>query len=174
MGDHQNHDRIKQLTDELEKVNAQHQEDSKIATTENKELLDRNERLEARYKELEDQFVTVSSEKSASDKSLDTTKEQLAYLRMENQENRTQLETTIADTSRLSDEVLAKTQEMEQFKKRSESYKTKFKESLSRLEERETELKQCWEAIKIKERNHRQTVRDYHYFLLTERLIRMF
>ena len=159
MGEHtlpQDQDEIQELDC---KTNAERLEDTKLATTEKEMLLERNERLEAKYKALEVQYTAVSSEKSISEKALETTKEQLAHLRMENQDNRKQLETTIRDTSRLSDDVLAKTQEAEQYKKRSERYKAKFKESSSKMEEREAELEQCREEMKLKDRNDRQTVR---------------
>lgn len=45
------------------------------------------------------------------------------------------------------------THKVQQYKKRSENFKTKFKESSSLLEQREAVLRKCWEQMEVEERD---------------------
>ena len=86
------------------------------------------------------QLEIMAAQKSNIDNELSHTKANNAALAMEVQEGRQQLEATIADTSRLSDEVLAKTQQVRQYKKQTDSYKAKLEETAARLQEAQREL----------------------------------
>ena len=74
------------------------------------------------------------------DNELSHTKANYAALAMEVQEGRQRLDSTIADSSRLSDEVLAKTQQVRQYKKQTDSYKAQLEETTARLQEALREL----------------------------------
>ena len=94
---------------------------------------------------------TMTAEKTTLDRELSRMKANNAALAMEVQEGRQQLETTIADTALLSDEVLSKTQQLKQYKKQLESYKNKLEEMTTRLHIYE-------EQIKRMEEDHRHHV----------------
>ena len=75
----------------------------------------------------------MTTEKAVIDSELSRMKANRAALAMEVQEGRQQLETIIADISQFSDEVLAKTQQVKQYKKQTDSYKARLEETNARL-----------------------------------------
>ena len=100
------------------------------------------------------QLDIMATQKEHIDNELSRTKANSAALAMEVQEGRQQLETTIADTSRLSDEVLAKTQQVRQYNKQTDSYKAKLEETAARLQEAQRELQNFQEQNTRMEEDH--------------------
>ena len=86
------------------------------------------------------QLDIMATQKEDIDNELSRMIANSAALAMEVQEGRQRLDTTIADTARLSDEVLAKTQQVRQYKKQTDSYKAKLEETAARLQEAQREL----------------------------------
>ena len=100
------------------------------------------------------QLESMATQKEDIDNELSRTKANSAALAMEVQKGRQQLETTIADTSRLSDEVLAKTQQVRQYNKQTDSYKAKLEETAARLQEAQRELQKFQEQNTRMEEDH--------------------
>ena len=63
------------------------------------------------------------------------------YLEQSLQEAHERLETAIADIDNLHNEVLAKTVQVKQYNKQTESFKAKVEEANTKLEQKEQELK---------------------------------
>ena len=140
-------DEIQQLTRQSDQADKDYQHALETKGDELRKIADENAQLMGRMEHFinlsqkyKQQLEIMATQKEDIDNELSRTKAKNAALAMEVQEGRQQLETTIADTSRLSDEVLAKTQQVRQYKKQTDSYKAKLEETAARLQETQREL----------------------------------
>ena len=98
------------------------------------------EHVESQFKLKEKQLEIMASENCNLEEQTGRMRAHCTAVQLELEDSRQQLDETIADTSRLSDEVLAKTQQVRQYKKQTDSYKAKLEETAARLQEAQREL----------------------------------
>ncbi len=98
---------------------------------------------------VEDQLAHEKNRLAALAQNLDIKEEELTHakrnrdrLAAELQDAYERLDTAIADTANLSDEVMAKTAQVKQYNKQTESYKAKVEETNSELQQTQHELQQ--------------------------------
>ena len=77
---------------------------------------------------------------------------------IELQDSRQRLETSLLDTARLHDEVLAKTAQVKQYKKQTDSFKLKVEEANERLVKTQRELQRCQTLMRTKEKDMQDQV----------------
>ncbi len=99
---------------------------------------------------VEDQLARENNRLAALAQNLHIKEEELTHakqnrdiLAAELQDAREKLDTAIADTANLSDEVMAKTVQVKQYNKQTESYKAKVEETNAELQQTQHELQQC-------------------------------
>ncbi len=112
------------------------------------------EKLDEMLKLQEKQLEIAASEKLFMKEELEReiaqAKATSGRLGMELQDTRERLDTAIADTANLSDEVMAKTVQVKQYNKQTESYRTKVEETNSELQRTQQETEQyCQSQVKI-------------------------
>ncbi len=103
---------------------------------------------------VEDQLAREKNHLAALAQNLDSKEEELTHakqhcdtLAAELQDAYERLDTAIADTANLSDEVMAKTVQVKQYHKRTESYKAKVEEANSKLQQIQQELQRTQQEL---------------------------
>ena len=117
-----------------------------------------NKELKLREKQLE----IMATEKANIDNELSRMKADSELAAVEVREGPQQLETTIVDTARLTDEVLAKTQQVKQHKKQTDCYKARLEETSARLEQSQRKLQHFQDQNKKIEEDHQNQVCSVH------------
>ena len=91
----------------------------------------------------EKQLEIMASEKSNLEEQTGRMRAHCTAVQLELEDSRQQLETAIKDTGTLSDEVLAKTQQVKQYKKQTDGYKARLEETTVKLEETTIRLQEA-------------------------------
>ena len=128
------------LKAEADKTKAELTEKTDVVIAQKLRLKEQFEHVESQFKLKEKQLEIMAFEKCNLEEQTGRMRAHCTAVQLELEDSRQQLETTITDTSRLSDEVLAKTQQVRQYKKQTDSYKAKLEETAARLQEAQREL----------------------------------
>lgn len=124
----------------------------------------KNEKLTAQMKrDLENQLREVC-QRSAQEierlkSRLGAQDQQRKHDMLDWQRDRHSLEGAIADTARLSDELISLKQQLTHFRTQAEGYKTKFQEERTRIRQLEHDMQLTQEILKKKEQEHKDEVR---------------
>ena len=121
----------------------------------------------ARYKLFIDHLIQAEYEnlKGCFKGELTAVREQLSKVDIQRQHNHDELEVAIADTARLSDEVLSKTQQVKQYKKQAETskaqadvFKAQLQEERMKIQELEQNLRYLQETLHNQNEEHKEEV----------------
>ncbi len=106
-------------------------------------------------KQLIHESVALAQDIAAKEQELSHTKQNCDRIATELQDARQTLEVSLADTERLHDEVIAKTAEVKQYKKQTDSFR---EEANTKLLKTQQELQHCQEVIKTMEEDNQYQV----------------
>ena len=166
----------------VQQFQAEFEDKSQLFVAEKLSLTEQLDKTVKEFKLKEKQLEIAKTEKSLLKEQVDKLDKDIAQVKTHNnkmgvelQEARERLETSEADTARLHDEVLAKTAQVKQYKKQTDSYKLKieeaqtekmimheatekrYKERLtelnSKLQHKQLDLRRCQDQVKTLEKN---------------------
>ncbi len=176
---------IKRLTEEKQKLSILYENQLKQVRIQNMQLQTKLKKkidqLQATLQELTEQTETVTAEKLSLENQLNETtrecklkiaanekaamtddiaqaKATSGRMGVELQTSRERLEIAIADIASLHDEVMAKTAQVKQYKKQTDSFKAKVEEANTKLLKTQRELQRCQELIITMEEDNQYQV----------------
>ena len=120
-------------------------------------------------KQLLDKYLKIEKDHNAElNQELYKTKANSDRIANELRDCHQRLETSLADTARLHDEVLAKTAQVKQYKKQTDSFKLKVEESNDRLVKTQKELERCQAFMRTMEEDQQDQVYLLAYFVIAK------
>ncbi len=102
--------------------------------------------------------AALAQDLAAKEQELSHTKQNCDRTATELQDARQELEVSLTNTERLYDEVMAKTAQVKQYKKQTDSFKAKVEEANTKLLKTQQELQRCQELIKTMEEDNQYQV----------------
>ena len=99
-------------------------------------------RLQAENYQIVEKFDAIQLELVKHKDLLEHTRAQQKETQVQLHESHQRLEKNIADTAKLHDEVLAKTQQVKQYKKQADGYKARLEQNKAELQQNRAELEQ--------------------------------
>ena len=102
--------------------------------------------------------AALAQDLAAKEQELSHTKQSGNRIAEELQDARQRLEVSLADSAKLHDEVMAKTAQVKQYKKQTDSFKAKVEEANTKLLKTQQELQRCQELIKTMEEDNQYQV----------------
>ena len=154
-----------ELKKKIDQLQATLQEQTETVTAEKLSLEEQNEKTTREFKLKEKQLEIVANEKAAISNDIAAWKNEIAQAKatsgrmgVELQAARERLEIAIADTARLHDEVMAKTAQVKQYKKQTDSFKAKVEEANTKLLKTQQELQRRHKLIKTMEEDNQDQV----------------
>ena len=137
-------EQVAKLDDDIKKKEKLHE----ITASEKRDTEERLQKITHEFKQERDKLLT-----------------QVHKVDVQRQRNHDELEVAIADTARLSDEVLSKTQQVKQYKKQADGYKAQadgFKAQLQeermKIQELEQKLRYLQETLHNQDEEHKEEV----------------
>ena len=154
--------------DQLQATLREQTEQAETVTAEKLSLEEQHEKTTREFKLKEKQLEIAANEKAAISNEIATRKNEIAQAKttsgrmgVELQAARERLEVAIADTARLHDEVMAKTAQVKQYKKQTDSFKAKVEEANTKLLKTQRELQRSQELIITMEEDNQYQVRIF-------------
>ena len=102
--------------------------------------------------------AALAQDLAAKEQELSHTKQKHDRIAIELQDARQRLEVSLADTEHLHDEVMAKTAQVKQYKKQTDSFKAKVEDAHTKLLNTQQELQRCQELLKTMEIDYQDQV----------------
>ena len=143
-------EQVAKLDDNIKKKEKLHE----ITALEKREIEEKVRKFTQEFKQERDKLLT-----------------QMHKVDVQRQRNHDELEVAIADTARLSDEVLSKTQQVKQYKKQADGYKvqadgfkTQLQEERMKIQELEQRLHYLQESLHNQNEEHKEEVYIYKFY----------
>ena len=163
---------IEHLKGDAAKQQSELQDKAQIVAAQNLSLDDQLEKTKIELKAKEKNLEIMAAEKQLLEENLRIEKDYNTALNQELsktkangdrianglQDSRQRLETSVADTEHLHDEVLAKTAQVMQYTKQTDSFKLKLEEANDRLVKTQKELQRCQALIRTMEEDQQDQV----------------
>ncbi len=150
-----------ELRKRIDQLQATLREQNETLTAEKLSLEEQNEKTTREFTLKKKQLEIMANEKAAISNEIAQAKTTSGRMGVELQAAQERLEVAIADGAGLHDEVMAKTAQVKQYKKQTDSFKAKVEEANTKLLKTQQELQRCKELIKTMEEDN-----QYHVNLL--------